>query len=164
MQRAALLTAAVLALAGCHRREITKLERDQAASILSEAEFAVTLKEWPRAEGLYIQALTICPDEGDAWVNLGMVRMHEDNHDGARAAYKSAVSTFDDALSRNSADTKSAIHRAYVLLILGRADDARAGIEKARAANPNDELIRDFAERHGVDKMLEDPALKSLSP
>ena len=50
---------------------ITPLERDKAANDMSEANFALTLKDWGRAEGLYAKATELCPDEGDAWVSLG---------------------------------------------------------------------------------------------
>jgi Flp pilus assembly protein TadD len=164
MQRAVLLLTAVLALSGCHRREITKLERDEAANLVSEAQFAVTLKEWTRAEGLFAKATQLCPDDGDMWVNLGMVRMRLNDHGGARSAYKSALSAFKDEISLNPTHMQTRLHRAYILVILGDQDDARDEIEKARAKYPDDRLLRNFAENHGMEKMLADPDLKSLSP
>ena len=164
MQRAVLLLAAVLALTGCHRREITKLERDEAANLVSEAQFAVTLKEWDRAEGLFAKATQLCPDNGDMWVNLGMVRMRLNDHGGARTAYKSALSAFKEELSSNPTNTETRLHRAYILVILGDPDGARSEVEKARAKYPDDRLLRNFIENHGMEKMLADPELKSLSP
>ena len=80
--RQALLLAAALALCGCRHREITKLEREEAANMASEADFAVTVKEWSRAEGLYSKAAALCPDTGDLWLNLGVVRMRLGDHGG----------------------------------------------------------------------------------
>jgi len=56
---------------------------------VSEANFAVTIREWSRAEGLYTKAVKICPDSGDYWLDLGVVRMHLNDRGGARSAYKS---------------------------------------------------------------------------
>jgi tetratricopeptide (TPR) repeat protein len=162
--RLCLMLAAVFALSGCHRREISKLERDEAANMVSEADFAMTLKEWSRAEDLYAKAVKLCPDAGDTWVNLGVARMHQNNSSGARSAYKSALSAFKDDYEHNPAHTQSLIHRVYVLVILGRADEGRSLIETASAGNPNDRLLRAFVENKTIDKMLADPGLKSLSP
>jgi tetratricopeptide (TPR) repeat protein len=162
--RVAVLLAAVLALSGCHRKAITKLERDEAANLVSEAEFAVTLKEWPRAEDLYSKAVKLSPDAGDTWVNLGIVRMRQDDHSGARTAFKSAISAFKDEFAGDPTHTQAVIHCAYVLVILGRTDEARSFVDKARASYPDDRLLRSFVESKSVDRMMSDPGLKSLSP
>src|ERR1019366_3220942 len=85
--RLGLLIAAALVLSACRHKEITKLEREEAANVASEADFAVTVREWSRAEGLYAKAATLCPDSGDYWVSLGIVRMRLNDHSGARSAY-----------------------------------------------------------------------------
>lgn len=164
MPRGVLLLAAVLALTGCHRREITQLERDEAANVVSEAEFAATLKEWGRAEGLYAKAVQLCPDDADTWVKLGIVRMRLDDHGGARSAYKSALSAYKDYIALNPTRTQAVLHRAFVYAILGEADEARASIDKARSKNPDDRLLRSFVENGGIEKMLADPDLKNESP
>jgi Flp pilus assembly protein TadD len=162
--RQALLLAAALALCGCRHREITKLEREEAANMASEADFAVTVKEWSRAEGLYSKAAALCPDTGDLWLNLGVVRMRLGDHGGARSAYRSAVSAYADAEKLAPSDRQAVLRRAYVLVILGRADDARSAVEEARARNPDDRVLRSFIEDKGLEKMLADPDLKRLSP
>jgi Flp pilus assembly protein TadD len=93
-----------------------------------------------------------------------MVRMHLSDRSGARSAYKSALSAFKDELSLDPTHSQARIHRAFVLVILGDPDTARSEMEKARAKYPDDRLLRNFAENHGMDKMLADPDLKSLSP
>jgi len=162
--RLALLLAAALALCACRHREITKLERDEAASDSSEADFAVTVKEWSRAEGLYAKAAALCPDTGDYWLNLGVVRMRLGDKGGARSAYKSADAAYRDAADLDPANSKAVIRRIYVLVLLGRADDARSVLDKARAKSPADRLLRSFYENGGLAKMAADPALKSLAP
>ena len=162
--RLGLLAAAVLALCACHHREPTKTEREQAANLSSEADFAVTVREWSRAEGLYAKAAALCPDSGDYWVSLGIVRMRLNDHGGARSAYKEAVSAYSGEFGRNPANAQNAIREAYVLVVLGRVDEARSVLDKARAKSPGDRVLRNFFENHGLDKMVSDPALKGLSP
>jgi Flp pilus assembly protein TadD len=162
--RLGLLTAAALALCACHHREITKTEREQAANMSSEADFAVTVREWSRAEGLYAKAAALCPDTGDYWVSLGIVRMRLNDHGGARSAYKSAITAYSDAFGRTPANAQNVIREAYVLVVIGRADEARSILDKARAKNPGDRVLRSFFENHGLDKMISDPGLKGLSP
>ncbi len=47
-----LLGLLALGLAGCGPREVTPLQRKQGASLASEAVFAVSIRDYPRAEGL----------------------------------------------------------------------------------------------------------------
>jgi tetratricopeptide (TPR) repeat protein len=162
--RLALVLAAAVLLAGCSAREITKLERDEAANVVSEAEFAATMKDWARAEGLYAKAAALCPDQGETWVRLGVVRVQLHNPDGARDAYKSALSAFKDDFKRDPSRTASVIRSASLLVILGRADEARSLVDKAYAKNPDDRRLRDFVQMKGVDRLVADPGLKAVSP
>jgi tetratricopeptide (TPR) repeat protein len=162
--RLALVLAAAVTLAGCRAREITSLERKEAANNISEAEFAATMKDWSRAEGLYASAVALCPDQGETWVALGVTRMRLHNPSGAKDAYKSALSAFRDNFKRNPANTLPVIRSASVLVILGRTDDARSLVQKALAKNPDDRQLRKFVEMDGVDKIAADPGLKEVSP
>jgi Flp pilus assembly protein TadD len=163
-KRVALVLAAVVVLGGCRPRAITKLERDEAANVISEAEFAVTIKDWVRAEGLYAKAAELCPDQGETWVRLGVVRVHLRDPDGARAAYKSALSDFEDDFKRDPSNTSSVIRGASVLVILGRTEEARSMVDKAYAKYPDDRRLRTFVEMKGVDRIVADPGLKEISP
>jgi Flp pilus assembly protein TadD len=162
--RPALVLAAALALAGCRQRVPTQLERDEAANDVSEANFALTVHDFARAEGLYAKATDLCPDEGDAWVSLGITRMRLSNPGGARSAYKSALDAYRENARSDPSNTVLTIRRAYVLVILGRADEARGLIDDARSRYPDDRRLRSFVEARGLDKMMADPALKELAP
>jgi Flp pilus assembly protein TadD len=122
------------------------------------------MKDWARAEGLFAKAAALCPDEGENWVRLGIVRVRLHNSDGARDAYKSAVSAFEDEFKRDPAKTASVIRAASVLVILGRVDEARSLVDKAYAKNPDDRRLRDFVQMKGVDRIVADPGLKAVSP
>jgi Flp pilus assembly protein TadD len=162
--RLALVLAAVVVLSGCRHKEITSLERKEAANVLSEAEFAITMKDWSRAEGLYAHATELCPDEGEAWVGLGVVRVRLHNSSGARVAYKSGLAAFQDDYKQHPENGTSVVRCASVLVILGRADEARSLVEKAYAKNPGDRYLRNFIENKGLDRLIADPGLKEVSP
>lgn len=164
MPRLLLGAMAALALAGCRAREITSLQRKEAASVASEAEFAVTIRDWKRAEGLYARAIDLCPDAGDIWLNLGIARMHLVDHPGARSAYKGALRAYEDAMDREPANSEVVLRRAYVLVLLGRADEARGVVDRARSKHPDDRRLRVFVENKDLDRMVADPRLKAITP
>jgi tetratricopeptide (TPR) repeat protein len=162
--RLALAMAAALALAGCRAKEITKLQRDEAANDVSDADFAVTIHDWARAETGYGKAVELCPDEGDVWMNLGIVRMRQHKNDEARSAYKSALSVYVAGSKAHPLDSATVMRRAYVLVVLGRSDEARSVVADAVAKSPDDRRLQNFVAAKGVDNMMADPALKEISP
>jgi Flp pilus assembly protein TadD len=162
--RLALAAAALLALAGCRAKEITPEQRNEALLDASDADFAVTIHDLPRAEGNFAKAVELCPDEGDVWMKLGMVRIQLKNPDGARSAYKSALATFVAGSKANPSDSSFIFKRVYVLVILGRGDEARSLVEDAGAKAPDDQRLQAFIQTKALDKMLADPALKQISP
>jgi tetratricopeptide (TPR) repeat protein len=162
--RQALVLAGALLLAGCARKQISALDRDQAANMASEAEFAATVKEWPRAEGLYTQAAKLCPDFGDYWLALGIARMHLGDRSGARDAYKSAASAYEAAYKADPTDSRPVGQRAYALVVLGRQDDARSAARKALKDHPDDAFLRDLVDGGRLERVIADPGLKEISP
>jgi len=139
--RLAWVLAAALALTGCREREITSTERTQAAADVSEADFAVTIKEYERAEGLYAAAAKLAPD-----------------------AYKSALKAYRQAFKHDPSDTTPVLREAYVLTILGKGDEARSLITDTRAKFPNDRSLQAFIDQKGIERMEQDPALKEIAP
>ncbi len=162
--RSAWVLAAALTLTGCREREITATERTQAAADVSEAEFAVTIKEYDRAEGLFAAAAKLAPDTGNIWVNLAVVRMRLHRSSDARDAYKSALKAYRQAFKHDPSDTTPILREAYVLTILGKGDDARSLINDMRAKYPNDRTLQAFIDQKGMERMERDPALKEIAP
>lgn len=159
-----LLLALVVLPSGCARKKpISDIDRKQAANLASEADFAVTVREYPRAEGLMVQATTLCPDTGAYWVSLGSARMRLGNRNGARDAYKHALSAFEDAAAKNKQDTEPALQQVFVLALLGRVDDARAFQERLLKQRPDNGDIRAFVEGKRLDALLNDPQYKQLA-
>ena len=161
--RLAQFTAGCLLLCGCHK-EITSIDRKEAASNVSEAEFAINLKDWARAEDLYSKSVKLCPDKGDYWMSLGIVRMHVGKRDGAKSAYKSALNAFKAQEGSVADNSDVVIREAYALVLLGRPDEARSLVDRAHARHPENRALSSFVEAHNLDRMISDPTIKEISP
>jgi tetratricopeptide (TPR) repeat protein len=159
-----LLLAAFFGLLGCHpkAKEITSLQRKEAASLVSEAQFAVTLKDFPRAEELYAKAAALCPDTPDYWVTLGSVRKNLGHIPDARKAYEAGLKSQQDAYARDHKNAQLLIDQIYVLGLLGRPDEARALLKKAQAEHPDDSRILMLSEK-GLDQLLASPDFKAMA-
>ncbi|MFI5358128.1 MAG: tetratricopeptide repeat protein [Opitutales bacterium] len=149
--------------AGCGRKEVTSLQRKQAANLVSEAEFAVNLRDYARAEGLLAQAVAVCPDTPEYWLNLGSVRRRLGNRAGAKDAYEQMLGLARDNYRRNAKDPEPLLQQVYVLALLGRMDEARAALEKAQKDHPDDRSIRAFVESRQLDRLPEDPNFKAIA-
>ncbi len=154
----------LLALPACKRRgsDITSLERKQAASLESEADFAFSLKELPRAEELYAKAAKLCPDNAGYWMNLGICRKKMNNKSGAKSAYESALAAFKDAHELHPKDLQPVLAQVYMLGLLGREKQAREVAEKAQKTYRDDPRVRGFSPQ-SIDQMLADPKFKAIA-
>lgn len=160
---ACVLMTALFVLPGCGKKEISPLQRKQAANFVSEAEFAVTMRDFARAEALYVQATNLCPDTGAYWISLGTCRVRLGQREPARSAYQQALKAFESAASENKSDSEPALQQVYVLALLGRVDDARTLLAKLPARYPNDRNVRGFVEDKRLDRMVDDPQFKQLA-
>jgi tetratricopeptide (TPR) repeat protein len=159
------LAALLLAGLGCgpsKSKEVSSLQRKEAATLVSEAEFALSVRDLPRAEGLYAKAAALCPDEGEYWLALGSVRVKQGNRGAARGAYKSALAAYEKA-SADGKDTQPVLQHIYVLALLGRADEARTALDRAQKKFPADRDVRTFAEGKQLERMLADPRFKEIA-
>ena len=158
-----LVCVALLGLTACGRKAVTPLQRKTAANYVSEAQFAVNMRDFARAEGLFAKAVEACPDNGDYWVNLGAMRKRLNNRSGAKTAYEHAVDAFHDAYKLDPKQPELVLQEVYAQALLGRVDDARATLEKARKKHPDSRGIRVFAESRQLDRIVEDPAFKEIA-
>ncbi|MEI7552395.1 MAG: hypothetical protein WCL24_08680 [Verrucomicrobiota bacterium] len=159
-----LLGLLVLGLAGCGPREVTPLQRKQGASLASEAGFAVSIRDYPRAEGLYAQAVAACPDTADYWLSLGTVRRKRNDRAGARTAYEQALTAARAHDRRDGADDQALLPAFYALVLLDRADDARALLAQARREHPNNRMLRNLADQDEIGRLVADPGFRELAP
>ena len=150
---------------GCRPRskEITSLQRKEAASLASEAEFAVTLRDLPRAQGLLIKVTSLCPDNGEYWSNLGSVRMRLGDRDGAKNAYETALAAYKNTAKLEPQHTELILQQVYVLALLGRVEEARKLLEKAHQKFPEDRLVREFVQEKTLDRLITEPTFKEIS-
>jgi len=158
-----LVMLALFGLAACGRKEITALDRKKAAAAASEGQFAVNLRDYSRAEGLYAQATELCPDAPEYWVALGVARKHLNNTSGAKKAYGEAVDAYDAAYKKDKTQPEVLLQKAYVLALLGKIDDARSTLEKAQKNHPDNRNIRMFIESKQLDRLLNAPSFKELA-
>ena len=158
-----LLLVAIGFTAGCGRKEITALQRKEAANLVSEAQFALTLRDYARAEPLLAKATSLSPDAPELWQSLGAVRRKLGNKGGAKDAYSQMFDAAKDQYKADATKTDALFQQIYALALLGRADDARAALAKAQKNHPDDRAINAFADSKQLDRILEDPAFKELA-
>lgn len=158
-----LVVLASLVAGGCKAKEPTSLERKEAAALVSEAQFALQLKDYARAETLLAKAAALCPDTGKFWVDLGAMRVRLGKKDAARTAYTSGLGAYEEAAKAEPKDAKPLLQQIYVLALLGRTEDARAVLLRAQKKFPDDRAVRVFAEGKQIDKMTTDPRFKEIA-
>ncbi len=158
-----LLSALVLLCAAGCAPKITSLQRKTAANLASEAQFALTLRDWPRAEDLLQKATALCPDNGEYWLNLGTVRRRTDNLAGARKAYVSAAKTYGAAYKAGDRqEPQLLLQQVYVYSLLGQNKDAQKVLKQARADHPDYPGVRNFTD-DALARMLSEPNFKALA-
>jgi tetratricopeptide (TPR) repeat protein len=158
-----LVIAVILSGCGGGDRKGADLRRKEADHLLAEADFAVNLREWTRAEGLLLKAAELVPDDGEIWVSLGAARVLRGDKRQARAAYEKALSVYSGAASEKSgAPAGPWLRQVHVLVLLGREKDARTLLEKAGRRLDGNREVKDFIANRGVDALLADPALAKV--
>lgn len=160
-----LIALALLTAAGCKPkvRHSTDFERKQAANLASEAQFAITLRDFARAEPLLDKATQLCPDVFDGWMQLAAVRIKLGDKSKARPAYEGALNACRAAYAGDPKAFDARLQEVYVLALLGRVDDARDALTKAQKALPDNRQIQGFIESKQLDQILQDPGFKELA-
>ncbi len=160
-----LIAVILLVTAGCKPKPkvIPSLQRKEAANLVGEAQFAVTMRDHARAEPLFEKAAKLCPDNGEYWFSLGVTRKRLGNPSGAKAAYEKARSAYHDAyeIDRNQSD--ALLQELYVLALLGKVDEAHAVLEKAQKKDPANVRLRSFAESKQLDRVIAEPGFKEMA-
>jgi Flp pilus assembly protein TadD len=152
-----------LALAGCKPKEITPLQRKEAASVASEAQFAVTMRDYARARPLFEKATQLCPDDGEYWLGLGIMCRRLNDNSAAKAAYEKARSAYHETYDNKPAEVEALLQELYALALLGRLDEAQGLLAKAVKQHPEDSRLRAFADNKQLDRVVADPSFKEIA-
>jgi tetratricopeptide (TPR) repeat protein len=159
-----LACAVALLLGGCQpaEKKISQREGREAAALFSEAQFAMSMREWPRAEKLLQQAIAITPDAVFHQL-LGSARVRQGNRAGAKEAYQAGLAACERAFAANKADTDPLIKKTYLLALLGRVDDARAFAKKIGQEHAGDRLVRQLIDEKKLEEFLASPTFKEIA-
>ena len=161
----ALLVCAVLALgAGCSKKnkEVTAAIKAESAMLASEAQFAMQIREFDRAEELLQRALKLRDDMPEYWVTLGMARRKQDNKEGARKAYKVALGLHTDRYQADHQPEELA-QQAFVLALLGREDEALARLAQGLKDHPNNPVMQKMADPRSLPHTFKTAEFKALA-
>lgn len=163
---AAILGALLILIAGgCKPKaaDITSLQRKEAANLVSEAQFAMSIRDYARAEGLLTKATALEFDNGNYWISLGSMRVRLGQRPSAKAAYESALHAFEAAYKLKPTVAQPYLQQVYALALLGRADDARALLIKVEKAHSSDPSVRTFVQGRQLESMLTSQMFKEVA-
>ena len=85
------------------------------------------------------------------------------NRAGAKEAYEHMRDEAHDLYHRDGKNIEALLQEVYALALLGRVDDARDALAKARKDHPDDRRLNVFSDSKQFDRILEDPAFKELA-
>lgn len=131
--------------------------------LLSEAEFAVQLRDHARAEPLLAKAVSIVGDNPDHWLMLGATRRRMGNVEGARQAYREALALLEREYKKTPADGSLVLEQVHIHALLGQVDKAKTLLEKAVKAHAGDKALQEFIRGKGLDQMLADRTFKEIA-
>lgn len=165
MKRLFVILACVGALvgAGCSKKseEVPAAVSAEAASLLSEAQFAMQIREFSRAEELIQRALKLREDLPEYWVSLGMARRRQDNTSGARKAYERALEMHRDRYDENKKPEELS-QQAFVLALLGKTEDALKLLAKGLEDHPDSAVMKKMADPRGLPRTFKTAEFKEL--
>ncbi len=167
MRKPVVLAAAFAGLAllsaGCgpKRKDVSDRDRKEAAHLASEAQFALSLKDYARTESLLAKAVELTPDAGALWISLGSARVRQGKKDVAKTAYLGALKAYDLEIAEKPEHAESWLKKVYVLALLGRTDEARGFLEQTAKKFPDTRGVRQFVDGKQFDRMLADPIFKA---
>jgi tetratricopeptide (TPR) repeat protein len=148
---------------GCSKKkkEVSTGVQAEAAMLISEAQFASSIREYPRAEELVERAIKLRDDVPEYWVTLGMARRKQDNKDGARKAYEKALGLHKDRYKAEKQPEELG-QQAFVLALLGRTNDALKVLEQGLKDHPDSAVMKKMADPRGLPATFKAPKFQEL--
>lgn len=129
-----------LVLVGCSRQNPVT-----AQELCNKASFAMQEDDHASAASLLRQATELKPDFAEAWVGLGMALVQMNQIAKARSAYECALALHSERY-KHTQSTNELQQQAFVLLLLGKPDEAEALLVNGRQTHPNATILQTFAD------------------
>jgi len=166
------LAAACMLLAACSKspadkaapgqpKDVPKLVAAEAANLVSEAAFALSVREYDRAEKSLARAVELRSDIPDWWMSLGTACKRQGKNGDARSAFKKALALYEKRYAA-TADATDLQQQLIVLVLLGREDDARKLLDRSRQKQPGQPVLKRLSDGKFVDQLLRDPNIQQL--
>ncbi len=157
--------ALALAVSGCKDKpkEIPAIARAEAAQYVGEAEFAMQIRDYARAEGLFARAVELDSEQPRYWLHLGSARKHLNNISGARKAYERARELLQLQYRGDKSSPVPLFAEIQVCILLGKPDDAKNVYDRIVRDHGAEAEVKDFVERRLFDELVTDTNLKAMS-
>lgn len=167
-RRSLLIVSLVLAgslVVGCSDKpkEISSIEQNKAKLLVDEAQFALQLRDFKRAEGLVQQAVKIHDGMPEYHVMLGIISKRLNKPAEAKKAYERGLALH-EYLYKSKKEPKDLVQQAWVLALLGRTDDALKTLNKAKELHPKDDYVAEMTDPEvGLARTFKDAGFKELT-
>jgi len=160
----ALACAVFLLATGCSKKieEVSTAVKAETAMLISEAQFASSIREHARAEELIERAIKLREDVPEYWVSLGMARRQQDDKSGARKAYEKALGIH-AANYKKTKDPEQVGHQAFVLGLLGRSEEGLKLLAKGIKEHPENTELKKMSEPRGLPNTFKSSRFKELA-
>jgi tetratricopeptide (TPR) repeat protein len=158
------LAAALLVAGGCKDKpkEVPAAARAQAATNSSEAEFALQVREFARAEKLLEEATQLDPEAANYWMQLGAVKKRQNKTSEARKAYERARELVQADYKRDNKSPAPLFAEIEICVLLGKPDEARKVLERAKRDHKDDPDVKAFVAGKVLEQMIESPQVKAV--
>jgi Flp pilus assembly protein TadD len=138
-----------------------KAAQNEARLLASDADFAVQLRDFGRAEASLAKAAELMPEDYSIWVGLGMARRKLGNKDGARTAYQRGFDALEQTYKAHADEPGILITQIEILLLLDRPADARKLCDRMLREHANHPRVKAFVSGKEFEAMLNNPDLRS---
>jgi Flp pilus assembly protein TadD len=138
-----------------------KAAQNEARLLASDADFAVRVHDYPRAEASLAKAVELVPDDYSVWVGLGMARRRQGNKDGARDAYQRGYQMLEQAFKEHPEDPGILVSQIELMLLLDRPADARKIYDRMLRDYPNHPRVKAFVDNRELDELMNNPDLRA---
>ena len=156
--------ALALAVAGCKDKpkEVSPAAKAEAAQLASEAEFAMKIRDFARAETLLMKSTELDPGGASYWMQLGAASKLLNKPGEAKKAYELAREVIRAEYEKDTSNPAPLFAEVEICVLLGKPDEAREVIAKAQKNHKDDRDVAMFVEGKVLDQMLADPQIKSV--